>query len=96
MTVDFATLAGGPLSAFRIDGINPQVDTANVNAFPLQVFFSTATGSFTQTALTGVPEPGTWSLTLLSGMGFACMRIRRLVRAGLSGNRAERAGVRPS
>ena len=42
---------GSAIEQFRINGINPSVDAALANAFPLQVFFSSATGSFTQSPL---------------------------------------------
>ena len=60
--VDFVALTGAALSSFRISGINPTVDAADPSAYPIQAFFSTSTGSFTQTA---VPEPATWSLMLV-------------------------------
>jgi hypothetical protein len=71
-SVDFLTLAGGPLGAFRIGGITPLVDAADAAAFPLQIFFSTPTGSFTQTAV--VPEPSTWAL--VAGAGLLMLRRR--------------------
>lgn len=75
-SVNFLTLAGGPLSAFRLSGINPAVDAALPNAFPLQIFFNSgANGSFTQTAVSDVPEP---SLLVFSfaALGAMC-RLRR-------------------
>lgn len=81
VTVDFAALTGGPLSSFRLTGIDPLVDSANPIGFPLQVFFSAPTGSFTQTAIEAVPEPGTWSLTMLSGAWLAWRYRRRVSRA---------------
>ena len=75
-TVDFVALTGGPLSAFRISGINPSVDAADPNAYPLQVFFSSANGTFTQNA---VPEPATYSLVIagavLAGLLKAKVRL---------------------
>ena len=71
--VDFTTLTGGALSSFRIAGINPLVDSANNAAFPLAVFFSTATGSFTQTANT-VPEPASWMLTAGAVLALCFLR----------------------
>ena len=74
--VDFVALTGGPLSAFRISGINPSVDAADPNAYPLQVFFSSANGTFTQNA---VPEPATYSLfiagAILAGLLKAKVRL---------------------
>lgn len=70
--VDFASLTGGALGAFRIWGLNPELDAGDPNAFPLQIFFSDSTGSFSQVALDAgeVPEPG----TLLScAMGIAAI-----------------------
>ena len=77
-SVNFNTLAGGPLGAFRISGIAPAVDSASPTAFPLQIFFSGATGSFSQTALSEVPEPSTCALVAI-GLCFALRR--RLPRA---------------
>lgn len=61
-TVDFIALTGGAIGAFRIAGINPTVDAADQNAYPVQVFFTTSNGSFSQTALT--PEPATFTLAI--------------------------------
>ena len=63
--VDF--LAGG-VSTFQILDIQPSVDAALPNAFPLQVFFEGGgNGDFTQTALeTTVPEPATWLMMALA------------------------------
>lgn len=63
-SVDFVLLTGSPLSSFRVAGIQPQVDAASPTAFPLQIFFSSPTGSFTQTADT-VPETSTLGLAVL-------------------------------
>ena len=63
--VDFVALTGAALSSFRISGINPTVDAADPSAYPIQAFFSTPTGSFTQSA---VPEPATWSLMLVGAL----------------------------
>lgn len=64
-TVDFVALTGAALSSFRISGINPTVDAADPGAYPIQAFFSTPTGSFTQSS---VPEPATWSLMLVGAL----------------------------
>ena len=64
-TVDFVALTGVALSSFRISGINPAVDVADPGAYPIQAFFSTSTGSFTQSS---VPEPATWSLMLIGAL----------------------------
>jgi len=61
------TLAGAIFT-----GINPSVDAANPNAFPLQIFFSASTGSFTQTAF--VPEPSTFALIIVAGAALALRR----------------------
>ncbi len=74
-TVDFTAL-GGAVDAFRVTGIDPTVDAANALAFPLQIFFSNSTGSFTQTPLEAVPEPGTWGLAAATLLGLAGLRWR--------------------
>jgi len=62
--VDF--ILGG-VDSFQIRDINPTVDAALPNAFPLQVFFEGGgNGSFTQTPLEdAVPEPATWMMLAL-------------------------------
>ena len=76
---------GGPTEQFRITGIDPAVDAALANAFPLQIFFSSETGSFTQTPLGGgnssVPEPTTWRLVGL-GLVAALSKRSRIRRSG--------------
>ena len=63
--VDF--VAGG-VSTFQIEDIQPSVDAALPDAFPLQVFFEGGgNGDFTQTALENtVPEPATWLMMALA------------------------------
>ncbi|MBY0506058.1 MAG: PEP-CTERM sorting domain-containing protein [Bryobacteraceae bacterium] len=74
-TVDFVALTGSALSAFRISGINPSVDAADPNAYPLQMFFSSPSGTFTQTA---VPEPSTVSLFLAGAMAARWLKAKRI------------------
>lgn len=74
-TVNF----GSPTTAFRVAGINPLVDAASPTAFPLQIFFSGATGSFTQTGIEAVPEPSSIGLAM-SALVLAVWR-RRSARA---------------
>ena len=74
-TNHLGTFAGGSLvdfilggvDSFQIRDINPTVDAALPNAFPLQVFFEGGgNGSFTQTPLEdAVPEPATWMMLAL-------------------------------
>lgn len=72
--VDFVTLGGAAQGQFRITGINPRFDsTLDPAGFPVQVFFSTATGSFTMLPLTDVPEPRTVGLLLI---GVCAIRFR--------------------
>jgi PEP-CTERM motif len=72
--VNFVSLAGGALGAFRITGINPTVNSDDLNAFPLLVHFAGGgNGSFSMTGLSDVPEPGTWALVLV-GLGVAARR----------------------
>jgi hypothetical protein len=79
-SVNFQTLLGSAISAFRIVDIFPTVDTdANPAAFPLQIFFNGPTGSFTQTPLSeqptsGVPEP---SSLLMACAGISALFLMR-------------------
>ena len=74
--VDFISLLGSAQSTFRIAGITPQVDSADPLAFPLQVFFSTPSGSFTQTPLADIPEPATW-MAMAAGLSLLLIKRRR-------------------
>lgn len=73
--VDFAP---GGIGAFQIRDINPFVDAALGDAFPLQIFFEGGgNGSFTQTPIEStVPEPSTWAL-MLAGGALLALRGRR-------------------
>ncbi|MBY0508487.1 MAG: PEP-CTERM sorting domain-containing protein [Bryobacteraceae bacterium] len=75
-TVDFAV---GGVSAFQIRGINPTVDAALANAFPLQVFFEGGgSGSFNQTPIENtVPEPATWLMLTVALPCLGWVRRRR-------------------
>lgn len=87
-TVDFLTLTGAAVGAFRLTGINPLVDPNDVNAFPTFLTFSQATGNtFTMQGLiqtsSTVPEPSTWVLVGAGLVGILVLR-RRTGRAHLS------------
>ncbi len=69
-SVDFVSLFGDGISEFTISGINPLVDAEDPLAFPLQIAFTTPTGSFTMTAV--VPEPAS-ALLLLALLGLGTM-----------------------
>ena len=72
--VDFVL---GGVDAFQIRNIQPSVDAALANAFPLQIFFEGGgLGNFTQTGIeNGVPEPSTWLLMAVA-VPFALRRFR--------------------
>lgn len=74
--VNFVALTGGAVSSFRVGNINPLADAGSPTAFPLQIFFSTPTGSFTQTGVAAVPEPST-SLALVALAAWGWRRCRR-------------------
>ena len=74
-SVDFLSL-GGAQPAFRVAGISPAVDSANPAGFPLQVFFTTASGSLTQTA--ALPEPATWAGAMAGLVVMIVARRKRL------------------
>ncbi len=69
-----------PVTEFSITGISPLVDPTSPSAFPLQIGFSTATGSFTMDALfppappdvSSVPEPASAFLAII---GLALMPV---------------------
>lgn len=72
--VDFVL---GGVNSFQVRDINPSVDAANSNAFPLQIFFEGGgNGSFTQVPLDGVPEPSTW-LLVAAALPLAARRYLR-------------------
>lgn len=67
----------GDVGSFQVRGINPLVDAALSNAFPLQIFFTGGgTGSFTQTGIEAVPEPSTW--VMLAAGALVVLRRRRV------------------
>ncbi len=66
--------SGGGVSSFTVTGINPPVDAANGNAFPLYMEFSTPTASFSMLA---IPEPATATLVgVCAVMGLGAVRRR--------------------
>lgn len=73
-SVDFSNLGFTNVSNFSITGINPAVDAAFGDAFPLLINFNTATNNnFSQTAITqDAPEPnvfyGLFTLVFLGGL----------------------------
>lgn len=76
--VDFVL---GGVDSFQIRDIQPSVDAALPNAFPLTIFFEGGgLGSFDQTGIenvaTGVPEPSTWLLMAVA-LPLALRRCRR-------------------
>ncbi len=80
-STNFGTFAGGSTvnfgtaqSAFRVGGISPAVDVEDPAGFPLQIFFTTETGSFSQIA---APEPGTWIQLVTGAMGLLAVKLRR-------------------
>ncbi len=78
-SVDFTTLPGGGVSSFMITGINPGVDAALADAFPLQLTFNTTSASFT---MTPIPEPASIVMVgtaLLLGAGAGFRRRRRRI-----------------
>jgi hypothetical protein len=75
------TFPGSGVSSFRVTGINPLVDPAVSNAFPLWIDFNQSLASFSMTPLNiepsnTVPEPGTWMLLSLGGGLIAIRKIR--------------------
>ncbi len=61
------TFAGSGVSNFSLVGIDPAVDSADSNAFPLYLEFSTATASFDMMA---IPEPATMGMLLVGALGL--------------------------
>jgi hypothetical protein len=74
-TVDFVALTGASVGAFRIVGINPNVDAADPNAYPVQIFFNSPTGSITQTV---IPEPGTFGPAIAGLDVFMASKSRKI------------------
>ena len=75
-SLDFLALLGHGVSSFTVSGITPFVDSANPNAFPLQLAFDAPNASFTMTASV-VPEPGSLiSVSLALGL-VGMYRLRR-------------------
>ena len=64
------------LDAFKLIGLNPDVDGANPNAFPLYMEFDTPTASFDMNAI-AVPEPSTFVLAIMGMVGICVWRRRR-------------------
>ena len=62
-SVSFAGFPSGGVSEFTVSGIDPLVDAEDPRGFPLQIGFTTSTGSFIMTA---VPEPGGLLLVCLT------------------------------
>ena len=76
--VDFVL---GGVAAFQVRNIQPSVDAALPNAFPLTIFFEGGgTGNFTQTGIeNSVPEPSTWLLVAVA-LPLVIRRSRRHFR----------------
>ena len=70
-SVDFVTLLGAGVSSFTISGLDPQVDSEDPLALPLQLEFDTATASFTMTRLPSLPEPAVPFLLATGIVGLA-------------------------
>jgi hypothetical protein len=68
---DAYTFGGPGVPSFQLIGLNPDVDAANPDAFPLYMEFNQPTASFNMTAIV-VPEPSTFVLAILglSGVGL--------------------------
>jgi hypothetical protein len=63
--IDFVSLLGSGIGAFRVTGINPTVNSDNPNAFPTFLNFVGTSGSFEMTPLfNDVPEPSALLLTI--------------------------------
>lgn len=73
---DAYTFAGPGVPSFSLIGLNPDVDAANPNAFPLYMEFDTPTASFDMSAI-AVPEPSTFVLAVLGLVGVGVWGRRR-------------------
>jgi len=73
--IDFEALLGAGLASFRVEGIDPLVDSSDPVAFPTQLFFSQETGNnFTMTPLLVIPEPASIAMVLIGlGLHFAAI-----------------------
>ncbi len=71
-TVDFVSLLGHGVSEFVVTGIDPAVDAAAPDCFPLAIEFDTATADF---VMQPIPEPA--SVALLAFGGVVLLRRRR-------------------
>jgi len=72
---DAYIFAGPGVSSFQLIGLNPDVDAALPNAFPLYMEFDTPTASFDMSAIV-VPEPSTYALALLGLVSLGIWRRR--------------------
>jgi hypothetical protein len=73
VTVDPFYTFSTPVTSFSITGIDPEVDGGDPNAFPTFLQFDT-TGTFT---MTPIPEPSSWLLAALAGLGLLGVRRSR-------------------
>jgi hypothetical protein len=77
-SVDFVSLLGGGVSEFTVSGINPLVDAEDPLGFPLQIAFTTPTGSFAMRAV--VPEPTGFGIVLSATGWILLWRGRQAAR----------------
>jgi hypothetical protein len=73
---DAYTFSGPGVTSFQLIGLNPNVDAANPDAFPLYMEFDTQTASFDMNAIV-VPEPSAFALAILGLVGVAVWGRRR-------------------
>ena len=73
---DAYTFVGPGVPSFQLIGLNPDVDAANPDAFPLYMEFDTPTASFDMNAIV-VPEPSTFVLAILGLVGIGVWGRRR-------------------